>query len=297
MSMHEGNAPAATPFTLLMAELAGRRLAARHRRSTASDMRYGTFMTIVERQSGLPRPPAERAVHATLETLAERISGGEAEDIAAFLPRELRRYLTSKPEPAEPFDLREFVRRVARREGVDEQAALEHAMAVFVALGVAVAPGELRDMAAQLPTEYEPLLQAAGLGRTRVAGLTFEEPDVAGRVAELNGLDRDAARRATEAVLQVLAVRISAGEVQDLEDELPPELRPALERGLAESRAGRRMTEREFLARVAELEGVSLEEAERHAHAVFQALREILSDKEFSDVTAQLSEDFAPLLA
>jgi uncharacterized protein (DUF2267 family) len=127
--------------------------------------------------------------------------------------------------------------------------------------------------------------------------LTFEEPDVAGRVAELNGLDRDAARRATEAVLQVLAVRISAGEVQDLEEELPPELRPALERGLAESRAGRRMTEREFLARVAELEGVSREEAERHAHAVFQALREILSDKEFSDVTAQLSEDFAPLLA
>jgi uncharacterized protein (DUF2267 family) len=56
------------------------------------------------------------------------------------------------------------------------------------------------------------------------------------------------------------------------------------------------MSEQEFIARVAEVEGIDIEEAERHAHAVFQTLRDVLSTKEFSDMTAQLSEDYAPLL-
>jgi hypothetical protein len=67
---------------------------------------------------------------------------------------------------------------------------------VFVAPGVAVAPGELRDMAAQLPNDFEPLLQAAGVGRRRAA----REPyDLALRVAELAGVERAQAREATEA--------------------------------------------------------------------------------------------------
>ncbi|MCW3013147.1 MAG: hypothetical protein JWO02_239, partial [Solirubrobacterales bacterium] len=70
----------------------------------------------------------------------------------------------------------------------------------------------------------------------------------------------------------------------------------ALERGLVESRAAKPMSEQEFVARVAQLEGVPPDEAERHAHAVFQALRDVLSPKEFSDMTAQLPEDYAPLL-
>jgi uncharacterized protein (DUF2267 family) len=260
-------------------------------------MRYGTFLTIVERQAGLDRPEAERAVKATLQTLAERITGGEADDLAAFLPRELRAYLTPAVEAAEAFDLPEFLRRVAVRESVDEHTALEHAMAVFVAIGAAVAPGEVHDMASQLPRDYEPLLQAAGLGRAQASDRAISEPDIVGRVAELTALDRDAARRATESVLQTLAERISPGEVADLEDELPPDLRPALERGLGVSRDARRMSEEEFLARVAELERSEPGVAEAHAHAVFQALREALSDKEFADMTAQLSQDYAPLLA
>jgi uncharacterized protein (DUF2267 family) len=189
-------------------------------------MRYASFVTTVERLSDLSRPASERAIEATLRTLSERISGGEAQDIAAFVPQEVRAWLTSAPEPAEPFDRQELIR----------------------------------------------------------------------RVAELLHADRDPARRATEAVLQTLAVRISAGEVDDLEDELPADLHAALERGLVESRAAKPMREQEFVARVAALEGVSPEEAERHAHAVFQALREALSNKEFSDMAAQLSEDYAPLL-
>jgi uncharacterized protein (DUF2267 family) len=47
-------------------------------------MRYATMLTMAERATGLVRPDAERAVEAALRTLAERISRGEAEDIAAF---------------------------------------------------------------------------------------------------------------------------------------------------------------------------------------------------------------------
>jgi uncharacterized protein (DUF2267 family) len=255
-------------------------------------MRYATFVTTVERLTGLSRPAAERAAEATLRTLSERITGGEADDIAAFLPTELRAWLTSAPEPAESFDRREFVRRVAEREGVDPVTAEDHVRAIFQTLGFAVAPGELRDMASQLPRDFEDLLEVAGVGRRQA----LTQDDFVGRVAEVADTDRVLARRATEAVLQTLAVRISPGEVDDLEDELPADLHAALERGLIESRTARPMSEQEFVARVAELEGVPPDEAERHAHAVFRVLREALSNEEFSDMAAQLSDDYAPLL-
>src|ERR1700704_5177476 len=105
-------------------------------------MRYATMLTMAERATGLVRPDVERAVEAALRTLAERITRGEAEDIAAFLPPEVRAWLTSAPEPAEGFDRREFIRRVAEREGVDPATAEEHVRGIFEVLGFAVAPGE-----------------------------------------------------------------------------------------------------------------------------------------------------------
>jgi uncharacterized protein (DUF2267 family) len=257
-------------------------------------MQYASFLTTVEQVGGLTREEAERAVEATLRTLAERITGGEARDIAFFLPKEVRAFLTTTGEEAERFGRDEFYRRVAGREGVDVKTAAAHARAVFVALGVAVAPGELRDMAVQLPKEYEPLLQAAGVGRRRE---TREPYDLTLRVAELAGLDREQARKAIEAVLETLAVRISAGEVEDLMKEIPPNFHPALRRGLRESHDARKMSVDEFLDHIAEREGISREEALEHTRAVFAALRELISGKEFSDMAAQLPGEYAPLLA
>jgi uncharacterized protein (DUF2267 family) len=257
-------------------------------------MHYAPFLSTVEQVGGLSREQAERAIEATLRTLAERITGGEAEDVAAFLPKEVRTYLFPTREEAERFGLDDFYRRVAEREGVDRRTAAAHARAVFVALGVAVAPGELRDMAAQLPKEYEPLLQAAGIGRRRV----MREPyDFTLRVAELAGLDREQARKAAEAVLETLAVRISAGEVEDLKNEIPQNLHAALERGLRESREARRMSVEVFLDHIAEREGIDRDEALEHTRAVFAALRELITGKEFSDMAAQLPGEYAPLLA
>jgi uncharacterized protein (DUF2267 family) len=52
-------------------------------------MRYGSFSRIVEPMAGVSRGEADRAARAVLRTLAERVTRGEADDIAAFLPTAL----------------------------------------------------------------------------------------------------------------------------------------------------------------------------------------------------------------
>jgi uncharacterized protein (DUF2267 family) len=130
-------------------------------------MELETFLETVEREAGVTQEQAHKAILATLQTLAERITGGEARDVAECLPKPLRHWMTDTAEPAVAFPFDEFVRRVAEREGVDEDVALTHARAVFVALGSAVTSKELRDMIAQLPIDFDPLLDAAGISRTR----------------------------------------------------------------------------------------------------------------------------------
>ena len=78
-------------------------------------MDYATFTRTTAERAGLPEETAERIEHATLQTLADRISGGEAQDLAAQLPRPLQDDLRPPREEAEAFGVDEFVRRVAER--------------------------------------------------------------------------------------------------------------------------------------------------------------------------------------
>jgi uncharacterized protein (DUF2267 family) len=114
-------------------------------------VQYDEFIRSVAEGAGISREEAERLTAATLQTLAERITGGEAEDLAAQLPRELKPYLTGVGEEAERFDIDTFVARVADRAGIDRDQALAHVGAVFATLREAVTTGELDDIAAQLP--------------------------------------------------------------------------------------------------------------------------------------------------
>ena len=120
-----------------------------------------TFLDAVEQAAGITRQEAGEAVRATLRTLAERITRGEAEDVAPFVPGEFREILASGAETAEPFGAAEFVRRVARREGIDGRTAVQHVRAVFTALGKAASPDALNNLAAQLSKDFDPLLEAA----------------------------------------------------------------------------------------------------------------------------------------
>jgi uncharacterized protein (DUF2267 family) len=119
---------------------------------------YQTFIDSEAQRSGLPKDQAETLAHATLKTLADRITGGEAEDLAAQLPNPLKGDLEKKQENAEPFDVDEFVRRVSERAHVDEATARHGAMATLITVREAVSPGEFDDITSQLPQEYRELV-------------------------------------------------------------------------------------------------------------------------------------------
>lgn len=97
------------------------------------------------------------AARAALQTLAERLTLGETDDIAepagaaAVVPLPLEQDLR--------FHVDEFLRRVAAH--VDEPAARRDAGAVLAALLRAVGPEEFHDMASELPSDFDPLLDEA----------------------------------------------------------------------------------------------------------------------------------------
>jgi uncharacterized protein (DUF2267 family) len=115
------------------------------------------------------------------------------------------------------------------------------------------------------------------------------------RVADHAATDQETARRATDAVLQTLAVKLSGGEVDDLAEQLPGELQRILEE--ARTPTAQRMSLAEFVQQVAEREDVSAELAREHTRAVFHVLREAVSGAEWADMTSELSDDYTPVLA
>jgi uncharacterized protein (DUF2267 family) len=250
-----------------------------------------SFITTVARFAGIGQEEAERAARATLQTLAERIAEGEARDLAEQLPPELGPWLATT-SGAEPFDVDEFLRRIAEREGVDPEDAERRAKAVFAALGAALSADEFADLTAELPKDYWRLLPRGPY----VAILPADE--FLRGVADRAGIDVEPARRATDAVLETLAERIAGGEVDDLVSRLPTQLHVPLKLGREQGgEEAMRMPFEEFLRRVAEREGASPEEAREHARAVFVTLREAVGDDEFFDVTAELPDEYVRELA
>ncbi|HEV7884218.1 MAG TPA: DUF2267 domain-containing protein [Solirubrobacteraceae bacterium] len=254
-------------------------------------MDHDDVIRLVAQSAGIEPEAAECAVEATLATLAERISAGEARDLAALLPPELAPWLGAT-DRSQPFDAAEFVRRVAARDATDEATAEHHARVVLAALAQAVGPQEFDDVISELPSDFAPLL-ARGRDDDVMPAQAFWQ-----RVAERARLDADGARRATAAVLETLAERIAGGEVDDLVDRLDVPLHDALKRGRERSGGvARHMELDDFARRIAEREGVPAPVALAHARAVITTLREAVGDDEFFDVTVQLPGDYVSALA
>jgi uncharacterized protein (DUF2267 family) len=111
-------------------------------------------------------------------------------------------------------------------------------------------------------------------------------------VAQIAHTDRDTAERASQIVLTVLGQHLTRGEAADVLRRLPEELQAyAWSPGSPE-----RFPPEEFLRRVAEREGTDPLAAERHARAVFTALRQAIGPDEYADVRAQLGRHYAALL-
>jgi uncharacterized protein (DUF2267 family) len=120
-------------------------------------MKYEEFISRVAQNAELSEEDAARLTRATLATLAERITGGEAQDLAAQLPAPLQTALISAHENAEAFSFEEFVERTAERAGTDPDVADVAIDAVFATLRDAVTPGEFDDVLSQLPADFHRL--------------------------------------------------------------------------------------------------------------------------------------------
>ncbi|HEY2671010.1 MAG TPA: DUF2267 domain-containing protein [Rugosimonospora sp.] len=124
-------------------------------------MTYDEFVDAVAIRAGMSPAEAEVLTHAALQTLADRLTAGEARDLGAQLPRGLQESLQPRYEKAEAFGLEEFVRRVGNRAGVDMSMAWHGMRAVLATLRGGVSAGEFQDVIGQLPKEYLEALQPA----------------------------------------------------------------------------------------------------------------------------------------
>ncbi|MCO1594498.1 DUF2267 domain-containing protein [Micromonospora sp. RHAY321] len=130
-------------------------------------MEYQDFINAVATRAKVSTDQAATLTRATLETLADRISAGQAEDLAYQLPEGLDDHLRKPPprrgEHAKSFGLDEFVRRVADRPDVDRALAGAGVRAVLTTLREAVSRDEFADAVAQLPKEFRQVIEPVGV--------------------------------------------------------------------------------------------------------------------------------------
>lgn len=118
-------------------------------------MKYSEF--IGEAQDRLQYPTqakAVRSVRAVLTVLGQRIHSGEASDLAGALPLEIDRFL-EEAESGQRFSRSEFISRVAEIEDSEEADAFRHIQLVFQLVAEVVPAGEVQDIYADLPDEFE----------------------------------------------------------------------------------------------------------------------------------------------
>ena len=93
-----------------------------------------------------------RSIRATLMTLGQRIPEGNAEDLAASLPMEIKWYMTGAVQDhGQRFDWSEFVERVSEIEGGDPRDAAYHARVILDLVHTVVPESDFRDLRGQLP--------------------------------------------------------------------------------------------------------------------------------------------------
>jgi uncharacterized protein (DUF2267 family) len=120
---------------------------------------YSEFVEAVAKRAQVSPAEATMITRATLETLTDRVTGGQARGLAGQLPVELRQHLHKTTSPtdaqiAESFGFEEFVHRVSARAGVDGAVADAGARAVLATVGETVSSDELDGMLSQLPKEF-----------------------------------------------------------------------------------------------------------------------------------------------
>ncbi len=93
-----------------------------------------------------------RAIRATLMTLGQRLPAGQAEDLAASLPIEIKWYMTGAVhEHGQRFDWSEFVERVSEIEQADPADAAYHARIIVDLIETLVPESDFQQLRDSLP--------------------------------------------------------------------------------------------------------------------------------------------------
>lgn len=106
---------------------------------------------------------------------------------------------------------------------------------------------------------------------------------------------RDAAIKATQAVLETVRERILGNECAQLAAQLAPELQQYL-RG-REGEMGDHFPIEEFYQRICNKAGVDADQAAIYARAVFSTLNAAVTAGEFADVRSNFSQDYDEIFA
>jgi len=116
--------------------------------------------------------------------------------------------------------------------------------------------------------------------------------DMVRTVAGATGLTRSHADAAFVDVLTVLAEALPPDETRDVLAQLPKSVRERV------PVSSEQLTMRpiEFVARVADLGGVAIEDAERNVRATFAVLTDAVNAGEMNDVAEELGDAFADFL-
>jgi uncharacterized protein (DUF2267 family) len=127
-------------------------------------MQEDELFDAVQRRTGLEsRDQAYTITSAVLGVFGQRITEGEAEDIASQLPAHINDVLISKNTEAEEFSADEFVSRVSDRIATQSDVTAPttelYIRGVMTVLGEAVSGSELDDARNQLPSEFDSLFE------------------------------------------------------------------------------------------------------------------------------------------
>src|SRR5687768_10165816 len=127
-------------------------------------MNFDHFVGQVQHRARLgSEGAAVRAIQATFQTLSERLNAGETKDLVSQLPREFEIYF-QVAKHSQKFSVDDFFQRVTEREHVHKPDAVFHARVVLDVLQEALSPGEIKDVKAQLPEEWDRLFEAGSQG-------------------------------------------------------------------------------------------------------------------------------------
>ncbi|HET6918367.1 MAG TPA: DUF2267 domain-containing protein [Jiangellaceae bacterium] len=130
----------------------------------ARDVSHVDVVDRLQERAGLAsRQAAERALHATLDTLAAAMPPGAVSDAVSCLPAAIvERIRRADAAVGHPMAVATFLDEVARREGVDCPRAVVHARCVIELLDQVAPRGFLSIVQERLPQVHSRLF----LGRT-----------------------------------------------------------------------------------------------------------------------------------